>query len=709
MTGNVDAGSILQYVGLGLTVLFVVFIAISLLKSLSKRLGKNITNLVCMIVAIVLTFVLAGILLPKIYEVETVKGLMSQLVDGMLSESGEQLQNIVVLVQSFALLLIAVLVTPILFIACLIVTKIIALIIVASFPGLKKLVKRKQLNAEGKMEKVKIGGLARVAGLVIGVVVGAMAFFAVMGPTFAILDLTVSIINEVPEAMLELDETEPQTANVDTGVSFFAEEDGPQQPEEPTLAQTMGQVFGVVKHVKQTLTPLSESAPFAVFRGLGVNNLYANYLDNASSIEYEMNDQKFKTTTYTDLQGLGKGVVIFGSYMVAQQSETLNAEELFPQEKLEEGVHGILRNNFIIGTVTPIMQETIGTALQEGLNLSEEEAKDIAESIKLDSLLTMTESEKKEETKQITAFITTVMTADMGAIAEDPLANINTLGEILDTMSNTESFGDLPSKTLPVVVKAVNSDESEGPDLSGVVDTLIQSVENGDCNYTETLNNIKSAVVIAQQLSSDKPKTEEEKEQFNKTIEQEFLNIFDYSNPAIKNIIISAIEGLLGNNSASEQTKVMEVIVKGYLDNLYTYAEELKASAGTDATKLAAAKEEFKKESKGIMALLHVADDTKKGESISEATVQELVDAVLHSEAIERLLIKVKDGEGDYAELKNQFKEFYNKASANDKTEIAKNLQKVIDDAKANNDPEIIDLTQNINLLRDILGISYEK
>ena len=653
--GSVNTISVLQYVGMGLTILFALFIVIALLKSLSRRLGKNIANLICMVVAIVLTFILSGILLPRIYGVNVVKNVITKLLSGVLGDVIEQLQNIEVLLKSFILLLIAVIITPILFIACFIVTKIIARLIVGSFPGLKKIINRKQPNAEGKMEKVKISGKARLAGLVIGVLVGSMAFFALMGPTFAILDLSLSIINEVPEAMLVLGEEEPQTANVDTGITLFAKSDEPQQSEEPTIAQTFGKVFGVVKQAKQTLAPLSESAPVAVFRGLGVNYIVASYLDNASSIKYEVNDKKLKTTTFTDIKELGKGVVIFGSYVVAQQSEELDAEELFPQEKLEEGVHGILRNNFIVSAVTPIMQETIGGVLQESLNLSEEDAKGIAESIKLDSLLTMTEKEKKEETKQITAFITTVMSIDMEAIAEDPLANINTFGEILDTMSNTECFGDLPSKTLPAMVKVVNSGEGNVPDLSGVVDTLLESIENGECNYTETLNNIKSAVVIAQQLSSEAPKTEEEKEQFNNAIEQEFLNIFDYSNPAVKNVILSAIDSLLGSNADATAKAMEEVLVKGYLDNLYSYAEELKANANGDATKLANAKEQFKKEAKGIMALLSIANDSKAGSSISEKTVEELLDAVLHSEAIERLLVKVNTGEGDYSKVKEEF------------------------------------------------------
>ncbi len=694
MGGSVETTAIPNFAIAGtiMTVGFIVFIVVGFLSGLGKRLGKNIYNLIAFAVSAIVTAILGSFIYKSIIGNPVVQEVILEL----LGEVGDFAGALLATGESLILLMLSALTGPLLFLVIYAAVKFLMLVIRVCIPDLNNLMKKKN----GKT-KVKISWQKRLIGGFIGLFIGASVFFTISSTPMAIVDLAYSATKEVPAVLLEADNYETAESNAFTTFSEEGEE-----PE--SIEETLSGVVTGLSATKAVVDPICESFPFVIFRGLGLNNLTESYLNNSSSLEYELHGRTFETEIYSDVKGLLKGAVVFSSYYLLETQEAGLGAQTFSNDKIGEGVYGILRNNFIIETIDPVIKDLIHELCVANFDLTEEETTPVVDSIKLNEFIDMTDSEKLTESKKIAKFFIDLLTAvpDIGDEDSNALDLIAEFGGILDDMASTYSFAKTPGNLIKVFV---NGNEEINEYVShDTLEVLVNNVENKKCTYTQCLINIKAAYKIAVSLVENNNSSGSGQGGSGvdtETLKEEFGEIFNNSNEGVKEVVTEIVENAVQKIETPIDTEnVTHTIVKDYFDNIYEYADELKAEAGDDQEKIQEAEEKFKKEAESVQAIVDMVEEVSNGEELTVEMVENFADAVVGSEVVKKTvedLYESKDEE--IVQATDELKQIYQSTPENVKQDIAKALNDRVESAIESGDNIS---KENIEMLKQILGIA---
>ena len=677
MGGSVPTTAIPDFAIAGtiMTVGFLVFIVIGFLSGLGKRLGKNIYNLIAFAISAIVTAILGSF----IYKSIVGNPLVQEIILELLGEVGDFAGALLVTGESLLLLMLSAISGPLLFLVVYAVVKFLMLIIRVCIPDLNNLMKKKN----GKT-KVKIGWKKRLIGGFIGLFIGASVFFTINATPMAIVDIAYSATKEVPAILLEVDDNETAENN---GVTTFSEEGENTE----SVEDVFGDIVTGLSATKAVVDPICESFPFVIFRGLGLNSLTESYLNNSSSLEYELHGKKFETEIYSDVKGLLKGAVVFSSYYLLETKEAGLGAQTFSNDKIGEGVYGILRNNFIIETIDPVIKDLIHELCVANFDLTEEETTPVVDSIKLNEFIDMTDSEKLTESKKIAKFFIDLLTAvpDIGDEDANALDLIAEFGGILDDMASTYSFAKTPGNLIKVFV---NGNEQINEFVShDTLEVLVNNVENKKCTYTQCLINIKAAYKIAVSLvenNNNSGSGQGGSGVATETLKEEFGEIFNNSNEGVKEVVTEIVENAVQQIETPIDTEhVTHTIVKDYFDNIYEYADELKAEAGNDQEKIQEAEEKFKKEAESVQAIVDMVEEVSNGDELTVDTVKNFADAVVCSEVIKKTVEELNNSQDtEIVEAKEELKEIYKSTPESVKEDIEKALNERIESAVESGD-----------------------
>lgn len=694
MGGSVATNAIPDFamVGTIMTVGFLVFIVIGFLSGLGKRLAKNIYNLITFAISAIVTAILGGVIYKNIIENPQVQEIILESI----GEVGDFAGALLTTGESLMLLMLSAISGPLLFLIVYAVVKFLMLIIRVCIPGLNNLMKKKVNKT-----RVKISWQKRLIGGVIGLFIGASVYFTISATPMAIVDLAYSAMNEVPAILLEVEENETAENN---GLTTFSEEGENLESIEDVFAD----VVTGISAAKAVIDPICESFPFIIYRELGLNTITENYLNNSSSLEYELHGKKFETEIYSDVKGLLKGAVVFSSYYLLEAKEAGLGAQTFSNDKIGEGVYGILRNNFIIETIDPVIKDLIHELCVANFDLTEEETAPVVESIKLNEFIDMNDSEKLTESKKIAKFFIDLLTAvpDIGNEEANALDLIAEFGGILDDMASTYSFATTPGNLIKVFVNG--NEEIKEYVSEDTLNVLVNNVENNKCTYTQCLINIKAAYKIAVSLvEKDNGDSEGGSGVDTETLKEEFGEIFNNSNEGVKEVVTEIVENAVQKIETPDDTdnnieNITHTIVKDYFDNIYEYADELKTEAGDDQEKIQEAEEKFKKEAESVQAIVDMLDEVSTGEELTVETVENFADAVVGSEVIKKTVEDLNSEETEMVQAKEELKEIYQNTPDEVKQQIEDVLNQRINSAIENEDSVS---EENITMLKELLGI----
>ena len=666
-------------VGTIITAGFISFLVIGFLSGIGKRLAKNIYNLIALAISITVTVIMSG----TIYKNLIHNPLLQELILKALERIGGVSNTLLATGESLILLLLSVIVGPLFFLGVYGAVKFLMAIIKACIPPLNRLMQKKI----GKV-RVKISWKKRLIGGFIGLFISASVFFAISATPMAMTDLVHSAIKEVPEILLETEDN--QTAE-NSGLSTFSEDI---QEESSTIDDTLNGLLQGLSATKNIVDPISESFPFLVFKKLGLNNFTEEYLNNSSSIEYELHGKNFKTEIYSDFKGLIKGAVVFSSYYLLEKQETGLGAQTFSNDKIGEGVYAILKNNFIIETIDPIIKGLIHELCVANFELTEEETTQVVESIELSEFIDMNESEKLTESKQIAKFFIDFLTIapEIGNEEANALDYVSEFGGIMDDMASTNSFATTPGTLLRVFV---NGNEEINDYVShDSLEILVNNVETKKCTYTQCLKNIKITYNISMTLGGVS-----EGELDDDSLKKDFGEIYNNTNDGVREVVGKMVEdSVLQIQTTPNTEEITHAIVKEYFDNIYEYAGDLKEEAGDDEAKQQEAEEKFKQETESVQIIVDVIKEVSISETLSLETVENFADALVSSEVVKKTVEDLRDGEGaEFEQARNQLQEVLND-SEDLKQDIANALNERIENAEA-------DDVQNIEILKQLLGI----
>ena len=345
--GNVSTYS--QYVGIAMTILFVLFIIVAVLASLWKRVTKNIFNVVIIALSCLATFFGSKIAIKQVLNIEAVK---SFIADNLLSIEIFQGSS-VAFIEAAAIALVTVIVTPILYCIIHAIIKAVCYLISLCIPPFRRLMKRK---IDGQPVRITAG--ARIVSACLGVVVGCFSYFMICMPVFSLTNLATGIINELPiEAIMESEQEESASLGGATLYSAGSQEGGEQTGESSASLKSTLQMVG---SVSKAISPFSDSLMFKMYGGLGINKLVQNYADNVSALDYEVDGMHYTTKGFSDLTNVGKGAVILGSYIVCEMDKESFPENPIDLTKLQDGIYYVLGNNVIIDTADCAVEVIVG-------------------------------------------------------------------------------------------------------------------------------------------------------------------------------------------------------------------------------------------------------------------------------------------------------------------------------------------------------------
>ena len=697
MGGSLATNAIPDFAMAGtvMTVGFLVFIVIGFLSGIGKRLAKNIYKLIAFAISVAITAILGSFMYKSIIT----NPVVQEAILNLLGDMGDVAGALLATGESLLLLVLSAFMGPLLFLIINGVVKFVMFLIRVCIPPLNKLMKKR---IDG--QRVKISWSKRLIGGFIGLFVGVAAFFTISAAPMAIVDLAYSATNEVPAILLEVGDNDTAENN---GLTTFSEESENLESIEDVFAD----VVTGISAAKSAIDPICESFPFVIYRELGLNTITENYLNNSSSLEYELHGKKFDTEIYSDVKGLLKGAVVFSSYYLLETKEAGLGAQTFSNDKIGEGVYGILKNNFIIETIDPVIKELIHELCVANFDLTEEETTPVVESIKLNEFIDMTDSEKLTESKKIAKFFIDLLTAvpDIGNEEANALDLIAEFGGILDDMASTYSFATTPGNLIKVFVNG--NEEIKEYVSEDTLNVLVKNVENNKCTYTQCLINIKAAYKIAVSLveKDNNDSVEGGSGVDTETLKEEFGEIFNNSNEGVKEVVAEIVENAVQKIETPDESNVdtenvTHTIVKDYFDNIYEYADELKQEAGDDETKIQEAEEKFKKEAESVQAIVDMVEEVSNGEELTVETVENFADAVVGSEVVKKTvedLYESKDEE--IVQATDELKQIYQSTPENVKQDIAKALNDRIESAVESGDKTS---EENIEMLKQILGIA---
>ena len=698
-------------VGLILTLLFIGFIVLAVIATLNKRLGKNIYNLIILVASIVATYIILISLQNVLVESEIFNDLITSLLGSLegLRESG------VAFICAFILMILYAVITPIVFVIARLVIRLVVGIIICFIPPIKRLLKRK---VDG--QKVRIKGYQRIIGACIGVLCGSIAYFAMVGPVMAVMDVANNIISSVPDEYYDFILSDGEETLENNNVTIYSEE-----PETSTDTEVVGLTESITL-VNDVVKPISNSFVFKTFRTFGVANLTKTYLNNVSAIEYHIDGETYSTKICTEVENLGKGVVVVATYVSVEIMEHGAGANLFTEEELQEGVYGIFSTNEVIDIIDPFIKDAFLSLCKDSFALTEEEAQTVVDTIKIHDFITMTDEEKHEESNKLTNFIVNTLgvIATLESEHVDVLNSTGEFGALLDGMVQTRTFKQTPGKLIHVFVEA--SEDVQKIIKPETLSKLVLSVEEERSSYTAFLANIKSGMVIANTFTGnnnaeDDTKTEDEKqEEIKNIIKEEYKVIYEHSSEEVKDvmtdIIKDAVNGIMGSESSSKPEgdnpeegdeevekvdKLVTSFVAEYFDNLYSYANELKDEASADQTKEQENQEKFEKEAECVNTVIdlisHISDDSEESDSnINVETVQDLSDSVLESAVLQSTIINLSQDD----DVKEQIQSYI---SSDDQIEIKNAIDEKILKAQENEDTIGI---ESLEALKQLLGVS---
>lgn len=686
MGGSAGTGAMPDFTVLGtiMTVSFIVFIVIGFLSGITKRLGKNIYNLIAFVLSAGVTAILGSFIYKNIIGNPVIQKIILEL----LGEVGDLAGTLLATGESMILLVVSAISLPLLFLVVYASIKFLMLVIRVCVPDLNNLMKKKVGNT-----RIKIGWKKRLIGGFIGLFIGASVFFALNATPMAIFDLAYTATQEIPAILLEVEDN--QSAKNDSGLTTFSaqEETG---GEEGSINETLSGVITGINTTKSVVDPICKSFPFAIYKGIGINKICEGYLNNSSSLKYDLHGKTFETKIYTDVKGLLKGAVVFSSYFLLEAQEPGLGGQTYTSNEIGESVYGILRNNFVIEIVDPVIKGLVHELCVTNFDLTEEDTTSVVETIKLNEFIDMSDAQKLGESKKITNFFIDFLTAvpNIGNEDIEVLEYIAEFGAIMDDMASTYSFAKTPGKLISAFIHG--NEKIKSYISNEALDLLVNNVENKKCTYTQCLVNIKVAYKIAVAMV-EKDKGEDVDVD---TLKEDFSNIYNHSNEGVKEVVVEIVEKAVDKIDTTIDTeKITHTIIKDYFDNIYDYAEQLKSEAD-DETKIQEAEEKFKHEANGLSAIVDLIKEISAGEEMSFQTVENFAGAVVDSKVVSETVRDIKESQdADIVQVQEELKEIYAQTPQTVKQQIENELNQRIENATTN------EAKYNISMLKEILGI----